>query len=165
MILVGTSGYSYPGWRGVLYPEEMRPDGFLAAYAERFPAVEINSTYYGIPKPAVFERMVSQTPDGFEFIVKANRATTHGHSDNDVAGTFHESLGPLLDAGRLSGILAQFPWGFRNDEANRRYLAELADRHADHLLPADIDGKQKPKETTSSSLNRPKKSGKRSSSS
>jgi len=129
MISVGTSGFSYKGWKGVFYPEGIRAGDYLSYYKDYFSTVEINSTYYGIPKTHVFENMVSNTPDDFEFIVKANKATTHELSDRDIFGEFHESILPLKEAGRLSGILAQFPWGFRNDEKNRRYLAGLSDSY------------------------------------
>jgi uncharacterized protein YecE (DUF72 family) len=129
MISIGTSGFSYRGWKGVFYPDTVRPGDYLSYYKDYFNTVEINSTYYGIPRPQVFENMVHNTPDGFEFVVKANKATTHEFSDKEVFETFQESVRPLREAGRLSGILAQFPWGFRNDEKNRRYLAELGGRY------------------------------------
>jgi uncharacterized protein YecE (DUF72 family) len=129
MLAVGTSGFVYRDWAGVFYPEHIRPKERIAFYSSHFPAVEINSTYYGIPKPGVFAGMVESSPEGFEFIVKANKATTHDLADSDVAGAFLESVRPLREAGRLSGILAQFPWGFRNEEKNRAYLAGLADTY------------------------------------
>ena len=129
MIYVGTSGFSYKEWRGVFYPEEIRPADYLKYYRDHFNAVEINSTYYGIPKARVFENMVQNTPDDFEFMVKANKVTTHELSDRDVAEEFNESILPLKESGRLSGILAQFPWSFRNDHNNRRYLSELGERY------------------------------------
>jgi len=129
MLTVGTSGFLYRDWTGVFYPEHLKPKELLAFYSRHFRAVEINSTYYGVPKPRVFARMVDSTPEGFEFVVKANRATTHDLADTDIAGTFLESVRPLGEAGRLSGILAQFPWSFRNEESHRRYLAGLAETY------------------------------------
>ncbi|MFA6472566.1 MAG: DUF72 domain-containing protein [Candidatus Latescibacterota bacterium] len=129
MIAIGTSGFSFKDWKGVFYPEEIKPKEMLAYYKDIFRAVEINTTYYGIPKPGVFEGMIRATPPDFEFIVKANRSTTHELKDRDVSGTFIESIRPLGESGRLSGILAQFPWQFRNDAGNRRYIACLADTY------------------------------------
>jgi len=128
---VGTSGFSYRDWKGVFYPETLKSDEYLSYYAEHFPAVEINSTYYGIPKPRTFERMVTRTPEGFEFVVKANSATTHELSDRTVNRAFKDALEPLAGAGRLHGVLVQFPWRFRNEEANRRYLAEIGEGYGD----------------------------------
>ena len=126
MLTVGTSGFRYRDWAGVFYPEHIRPAEHLSFYSRHFRAVEINTTYYGVPKPGVFARMVEATPDGFEFVVKANKATTHDLADAEIAVKFLESLRPLVEAGRLSGVLAQFPWSFRNEENHRKYLAGLA---------------------------------------
>jgi uncharacterized protein YecE (DUF72 family) len=129
MITIGTSGFSFRDWKGNFYPEKIRPKDMLVFYSDSFGAVEINTTYYGIPKPGVFEQMIGVTPPGFEFIVKANKCTTHDCSDSDVSGTFLESIHPLKESGRLSGILAQFPWQFRNEAGNRKYIAGLADTY------------------------------------
>jgi len=131
MITVGTSGFSFSDWKGVFYPENIRGGDMLSYYKDHFSAVEINTTYYGLPRSGTFERMISATPDGFEFTVKANKATTHDMQDGDIAASFHEALRPLSEAGRLSGILAQFPWRFRNTHPNRKYLSEISDRYRD----------------------------------
>ena len=131
MINVGTSGFSYRGWKGNFYPENIKAGDMLAYYKNSFKTVEINTTYYGIPKPKTFERMIEATPDNFEFMIKANKATTHEMYDEEVAEAFKEALCPLADAGRLSGVLAQFPWGFRNEEKHRKYLAQLSERYRD----------------------------------
>ncbi|HEU0335777.1 MAG TPA: DUF72 domain-containing protein [Gaiellaceae bacterium] len=67
---VGTSGWSYPGWRPGFYPADARPEDFLARYAERLPAVELNSTGYRLPSEEQFQRWAAQVPDGFRFAVK-----------------------------------------------------------------------------------------------
>jgi uncharacterized protein YecE (DUF72 family) len=67
---VGTSGWSYAGWRPGFYPEDARPEDFLARYAQRLPAVELNSTGYRLPSEEQFERWAGQVPDGFRFAVK-----------------------------------------------------------------------------------------------
>lgn len=131
MIVTGTSGFSFPDWRGTFYPEQVKPREMLSFYAGRFSAVEINTTYYGIPEPGVFERMAASVSPGFEFVVKANKATTHDLADRDVSGAFLESVRPLRERESLSGVLAQFPWEFRNTEKNRRYLAGLAETYRD----------------------------------
>ena len=134
MIAVGTSGFSFPGWKGVFYPETVKPKDYLAFYAGTFPAVEINATYYGIQKASVFAGMLERTPASFDFVVKANRATTHELDNDSVNREFSASLAPLIEVGRLSGILAQFPWKFRNGEKNRGYLAKLRDSYRDAPL-------------------------------
>ncbi|MHB9030814.1 MAG: DUF72 domain-containing protein, partial [Candidatus Latescibacterota bacterium] len=134
MLLVGTSGFSFRDWKGVFYPEHLKPADLLSYYGRHFNAVEINTTYYGVPKPGVFERMAQSVPRGFEFVVKANKATTHDGKDRDVCGTFLESIRPLKEADCLSGVLAQFPWAFRNEAGNRRYLSGLAETYRETPL-------------------------------
>jgi len=124
MVHVGTSGFRYKDWRGAFYPNDIRDEELLAYYAERFDVVELNFTYYGIPKPHVIERMVRRTPDGFQFWVKANQATTH-QQDRSAAAEFNAAMAPAVEADRLAGILCQFPHSFYNNQPNRAYLATL----------------------------------------
>ena len=70
MIHVGTSGWSYPSWRGGFYPADADPKTFLSFYAERFDTVELNTTGYRLPAEEQFARWAGQTPDGFSFAVK-----------------------------------------------------------------------------------------------
>ncbi len=73
----GASGYSFKEWKGSFYPESMKPDGMLAWYAERLPTVEINNTFYQMPKVTVLENWAKSTPEGFRFAIKASRRITH----------------------------------------------------------------------------------------
>ena len=75
--LVGTSGYQYPEWRGSFYPEKFSTDRMLAYYAERFPTVEINYTFYRMPTEKLLRGWADGTPDGFTFTLKAPRRITH----------------------------------------------------------------------------------------
>ena len=125
MIYVGTSGYRYKDWRGTFYPRSLPQQDELRYYAERFPAVELNFTYYGIPKPSVIAGMVVRTPPEFRFCIKANQATTH-EQDRSVLGAFKDAIAPAAEAGQLASVLAQFPFSFKNQEDNRRYLHQLA---------------------------------------
>lgn len=123
-ILVGTSGYQYKDWVGSFYPTGTRTQDMLAFYAERFSALELNFTYYGCPKAEPMRRMAESTPDGFVFLVKANQDATH-KGELSTLGRFAEGLGPLREAGKLGGVLCQFPYGFRNSKESREYLASL----------------------------------------
>jgi uncharacterized protein YecE (DUF72 family) len=76
-ILVGTSGYNYPEWRGTFYPEKFSTDKMLPYYAERFRTVEINYTFYRIPNETLLANWAAATPDGFTFTLKAPRRITH----------------------------------------------------------------------------------------
>jgi len=131
MIYVGTSGYRYKDWTGSFYPDGLPEKEQLGFYSERFPVVELNFTYYGIPRPSVIASMVERTPEGFQFSVKANSATTH-KQDRSVLDAFKAAIEPARAAGRLSSVLAQFPFSFKNTTANRRYLHQLAEDFAEY---------------------------------
>ncbi|HPD15858.1 MAG TPA: DUF72 domain-containing protein [Planctomycetota bacterium] len=126
MIAVGTSGYQYSDWKGPFYPDSVPRGGELEYYAEHFNTVELNFTYYRMPSFRTIEAMVKKTPPGFTFWVKANEATTH-QQDRSVAAAFNEAMAPAREAGRLAGVLCQFPYSFRNTERHRAYLAALAE--------------------------------------
>jgi uncharacterized protein YecE (DUF72 family) len=127
---VGTSGFSYPKWRGAFYPDKCKPDEMLAFYGSRLPAVEINNTFYRLPKRSVLESWAESVPEGFRFSVKASRRITHlkrlkGVDDEtsyllDVTGALGAKLGVLLfqlppnlklDLERLDRFLALLPEG------------------------------------------------------
>ncbi|MDH7570026.1 MAG: DUF72 domain-containing protein [Armatimonadota bacterium] len=129
-IRVGTSGFSYQDWKGTFYPEGLPDRDMLSYYAKHFSTVEINSTFYRVPGPETFVRMQKKVPADFCFVVKASKALTHEVSEEseEVFRRFCEALKPLLDAGQLGCVLAQFPWSFRNLPANRAYLQQLPDR-------------------------------------
>ena len=74
---VGCSGWVYPDWRGVVYPEGMRQADWFGAYTHRFDTVEINNTFYRLPTEAAVRSWVESSPQGFEFAVKVSRYLTH----------------------------------------------------------------------------------------
>jgi uncharacterized protein YecE (DUF72 family) len=135
MIHIGTSGYSFQDWKGTFYPIKITSGEMLNFYAQHFKVVEINSTYYAIPQPHVFERMVEKTPPDFQFTVKANSAMTHERTDNkSVFDQFEAAIQPLVEADKFKGVLAQFPWSFKNTQDNRRYLRLCRERLANYPL-------------------------------
>ena len=76
-LCAGASGYSFKEWKGDFYPEDIKPEAMLAYYAERLPTVEINNTFYRMPKKDVLENWASSTPKDFRFAIKASRRITH----------------------------------------------------------------------------------------
>ena len=76
-LLAGASGYSFKEWKGLFYPADVRPEGMLRFYAERLPTVEINNTFYQMPKTSVLESWAQSTPEAFRFSIKASRRITH----------------------------------------------------------------------------------------
>lgn len=122
---IGTSGYSYDDWRGVFYPQKIPSNKMLEFYCQHFNTVEINMTYYALPRSQIFEGFAKRTPENFKFIVKTNKETTHVRKENDtILKKLLESMRPLFDSGKFSGFLAQFPYSFKNTEKNREYLAD-----------------------------------------
>jgi uncharacterized protein YecE (DUF72 family) len=131
-IIVGTSGYSFDDWVGTFYPVGIRKGDMLREYCKHFAGVEVNSTYYRIPHPAVLRRMEEKTPDGFEFVIKANQEMTHkGSKDDALYRSFKEALEPVIDAGKFGGIICQFPWGFKHTPDNKAHLEFLRERLSD----------------------------------
>lgn len=129
-VLTGTSGFSYPAWRGRFYPPGLPAARMLAHYATRFPTVEINATFYRVPAAAMLAGWRSQVPPGFVFALKAPRVATHQPRPAAAAGplsAFYRAaselgaqLGPVLfqlppsagkDLGRLEALLALAPAG------------------------------------------------------
>jgi uncharacterized protein YecE (DUF72 family) len=74
---LGTSGWSYPGWKGKFYPPELSSGEWLPFYAQHFATVEINMTFYRYPKPEMLKAWIERTPPHFQFTLKANRQITH----------------------------------------------------------------------------------------
>jgi uncharacterized protein YecE (DUF72 family) len=138
MIHIGTSGYSYDDWVGPFYPEGLPRREWLAYYAREFTACEVNFTYYRLPSARTLAAMEAKTPPGFVFTVKASQELTHRQSDTEPAfAAFRQGLAPLVEAGKLGCVLAQFPYSFHTTAANRSYLQ----RFRDHMqgLPVVIE--------------------------
>jgi uncharacterized protein YecE (DUF72 family) len=95
-LYVGTSGWSYPTWRGGFYPKKSRPADFLRFYSERLPSVELNATAYQLPAEEHFTAWAEQVPPGFRFAVRMPRLITHG-SRLGLVGTFCERVRLLGD--------------------------------------------------------------------
>jgi len=109
-VIVGTSGWNYPHWRGAFYPEGLPSSKWLEYYARNFDTVEINATFYGRPKPSTFKKWYQTTPSHFLFAVKASRYITHIKRLKGVEESLHrlyQDLAPLGE--KLGVILFQLP--------------------------------------------------------
>jgi uncharacterized protein YecE (DUF72 family) len=138
VIHIGTSGYSYDDWVGAFYPSDVPKNAWLAFYAHEFSAVEINFTYYRLPDPRTLGAMAAKTPPGFLFTVKASQELTHTRKDNSAAfAQFVQALGPLISGQRFGCVLAQFPYSFHPDQANRDYLITFREHMGD--LPVVVE--------------------------
>jgi uncharacterized protein YecE (DUF72 family) len=120
---VGTSGFAYDAWVGPFYPAELAGAQRLAFYAERLPAVEINSTFYRMPKAAVLEGWVAQVPAEFRFALKAPRRITHAKPSEATGDAVAHLLRTAAALGERQGpVLFQFPPWARKDLARLREL-------------------------------------------
>jgi uncharacterized protein YecE (DUF72 family) len=132
VLYFGTSGFSYNDWVGNFYPRGMPRREWLKYYAREFNSLELNSTFYALPKLSVLEAMVDKTGEGFLFSVKANQEMTHQRQqDNRVFVAFIHMLQPFIDAGKLGCVLAQFPYSFHFSRQNRDYLEFFRERLGD----------------------------------
>ena len=133
MIRIGTSGWSYKDWIGNFYPEKVKPADLLAEYARKFSTVEVDSTFYGIPKRSTVENWYRSTPDHFKFAAKFPKKITH-ESDltgvDDILAKFLDTMSGLKD--KLGPLLLQFPYSFKTDMADNliKFLK---------ILPSDFD--------------------------
>jgi|TARA_B100001146_G_C16190273_1_gene438771 uncharacterized protein YecE (DUF72 family) len=113
---VGTSGFSYKEWKGAFYPQKLPNKDMLAFYGKHLSAVEINNTFYRLPKREIVENWVAQVPKGFRFSIKAPRSITHFRRLKDVHEVLDALLATTLVLGdRLGAILFQLPPNFRKD--------------------------------------------------
>jgi uncharacterized protein YecE (DUF72 family) len=125
VIYLGTSGFSYKDWVGEFYPAGLASKDWLSFYAREFKTCEINSTYYALPAAAVMQALADKTSPGFLFAVKANQDMTHQRQGKNICADFCRALDPLVKAGKLGCILAQFPYSFDFNKNNWEYLSNL----------------------------------------
>jgi uncharacterized protein YecE (DUF72 family) len=126
---IGCSGWNYRDWRGVIYPEGLPARRWLERYAELFDTVEVNATFYRLPKRSTVESWVEQVPEDFLFTVKASRYLTHMKRLReivDAVARFWEPLEPLRRGRHLGPVLWQLPETFhRDDDLLASALGEL----------------------------------------
>jgi len=133
IIKIGTSGFSFDDWKGTVYTQHLKKEDWLRYYEKElgFNTLEVNFTYYTLPSPRSLEGMSRKTSENFLFVVKAFKGMTHEIKDKvthtflNNKKTFEQflySLKPLIDAGKLGCVLAQFPFSFYPGAENLEYL-------------------------------------------
>jgi uncharacterized protein YecE (DUF72 family) len=152
-IYIGTAGWTYPQgagkWDGIFYPERMEDRDKLAYYAERFNAVEVNSSFYRPMNPHVARTWVERTPSDFRFCAKLWNKFTHPKMHAEAKGqqetvteadyeTIRQGIEPLAESGRLGALMAQFPTSFKAEDGSVEYLEELLGRLADFPLAVEL---------------------------
>ena len=126
-ILIGTSGYDYPEWKGVFYPNDLKRKDFLSYYASQFNALELNNTFYNMPTAERLLSFYERSGGLLQFSIKAKRLLTHEIDRNwqAAAADFFAAVAPLAEKGSLCAVLFQFPQSFHYTDENRIYLAKL----------------------------------------
>jgi uncharacterized protein YecE (DUF72 family) len=137
-LLAGTSGYAFKEWKGSFYPTDLKDDAMLGFYASKFPTVEINNTFYRLPREHVLQDWASQVPDPFTFAIKASQRITHfARLKPESASAVEFLLKNTSSLGnRLGPILFQLPPNLKKDfdrlrtfldtlSADRRYTIEF----------------------------------------
>lgn len=163
-VRIGTSGWSYPSgpgtWNGIFYPARrgaMRGATELEYYAEHFDTVEVNSSFYRVPDPAVTAKWVQQTPRRFDFCLKLFQKFTHpgmfargadARADSEPsavpevtpgdADVFRHAIEPIAASGKLGALLAQFPPSFRHGDDTAEYLAWLLQAFGDYPVAVEL---------------------------
>lgn len=130
MIHVGTSGWQYDSWKGPFYPAKLPKREWLSHYASLFPVVEVNNTFYHLPREATFDRWREETPPEFLFVVKASRYITHVRRMRDARDPVELLWSRALRLGdKLGPVLFQFPPGLKADaDLLREFLSVLPPR-------------------------------------
>jgi uncharacterized protein YecE (DUF72 family) len=118
-VRIGCSGWNYADWRERVYPKGLPPSRWLEHYATLFDTVEVNSTFYRLPRREAVARWVEQTPPEFVFAVKASRYLTHLKRLTDLGQgveRFYERIEPLLRSPKMGPVLWQLPANFHRDD-------------------------------------------------
>jgi uncharacterized protein YecE (DUF72 family) len=133
-IHVGTSGFSFPGWRTQVYPHTLKPEQMFGYYCRRlgFDCVELNGSFYHMPSAKSLASLAQRSPEGFGFMVKVNQAFTHNRfaATGERFRQFVGALQPLAETGKLRGLLAQFPPDFLPSPKAVAWLRHLRDGFA-----------------------------------
>ena len=127
-LFIGTSGWVYPHWEGIFYPDNLPGKDKLKYFSQHFKTTEINSSFYHLPKPSTYQNWYIQTPEDFIFAVKASRFITHIKRLKDVQDAWKVFLqSALVLKEKLGPILFQFPPSFVASDENLKRLEKFLD--------------------------------------
>ena len=143
IIRVGPAGWSYKDWEGIVYPQKpgksFDPLEYLAQF---FNTIEINSSFYRPPVPTTTKSWAKRVGENkeFAFTAKLHRIFTHerGKATKKDEKEFRVGMDVLAKAGKLGGVLLQFPWSFKNTPDDRVYLAKLLEKFSDYPLVLEV---------------------------
>jgi uncharacterized protein YecE (DUF72 family) len=127
-VRIGCSGWNYAHWRELIYPKGLPPKKWLDHYATMFDTVEVNSTFYRLPRVTAVANWLAQSPPDFLFAIKMSRYVTHVKRLREVGESipiFYERIAPLVGTPKLGPLLWQFPETFRRDDDRLASALEL----------------------------------------
>lgn len=127
-LFIGTQGWAYKSWEGVFYPPGTKPSAYLTEYAKHFRAIEVDSTYYAIPRPSSVEQWRAAVPAHFRFAAKFPQVITHEKMLKAAERETEQFLSTMALLGdKLGPLLLQFPYSFTPDQHDTlaRYLERL----------------------------------------
>jgi len=125
-LFLGCSGYFYKGWLGKFYPKDLKMSQWFNFYTSKFNTVEINSTFYRMPKPADLRRWSRSAPEGFVFSVKMNRNITHYKKFRNTQKEIKEFYDLIIEnlEDKLGCVLIQLPPSYKKSEENLSAIIE-----------------------------------------
>jgi len=139
MLRIGTAGWAYPHWNGIVYPKAgVHPLQVLSA---QFDAIEVNSSFYQPLKPEVVKLWIKkvETNPRFRFTAKLHQRFTHNRVLDEVeVRTFKDGVLPMLHAKKLGALLMQFPWSFKFTAENREFFIKLRRAFGEFPLVAEM---------------------------
>ena len=139
-LYAGTSGFSYKAWKGYFYPEDLPAARMLEYYAEHLPAVEINSTFYRMPRESVLADWASRVPESFSFVLKASRRITHMKRLKDAGDEVAYLYGVAKKLGAHRGpLLFQTPPNLNGFDINLADGANVQSRTRDQVGPQSLN--------------------------
>lgn len=141
-IHIGTSGWSYKDWKGVFYPDNVPPTDYLSHYAQQFDTVEVDSTFYGIPRQSTVEKWFRQTPDHFIFTLKVPQVITHEKRLQNCEPEWEQFFSTVSLLGqKLGPLILQFDYKFRFGPHFAALEAFLQKHSSKHRLAVEIRNK------------------------
>lgn len=137
MIYLGTSGFSYDHWKGIFYPEDLRKEDYLKFYSKEFNALELNITFYRLPKEGTIKKWVKNTPPNFAFVCKIWRRISHLKKLKDIEEDLKKFLAVMENFGeKLKGLLLQLPPSFKFEEAKILEFKRIYNFYVPFILEA-----------------------------
>ena len=139
-LFIGTSGWSYRHWSGTFYPEDIKPSRYLEYYTTKFDCVELNSSFYHLPRPATVDGWLKRTPGTFSYCIKLSRFITHQKRLGDCGEALERFFGVFENLEpRMGPVLVQLPPGLSYDRSLiTGFLSRLKARYGSYRFAIEV---------------------------